>query len=56
VVLRGFITTPYVERELETFLREDIGAPAVPYLEETAKEHPNPTIRARASAELERLR
>jgi serine/threonine-protein kinase len=53
--LRGFITTPSVERELETFLREDIGAAAVPYLEETARDHPNPTIRSRAAAELKRL-
>ena len=54
-VLRGFITTPDVERQLESFLREDIGEPAIPYLEETAKEHPNPAIRARAARELERL-
>ncbi len=54
--LRGFITTPGVERDLETFLREDIGEPAVPYLEETARDHPNPTIRARAANELRRFR
>src|SRR5207245_10067854 len=45
--LRGFITTPDVERPLEEFLREDIGAPAIPYLDETAKDHPNAAIRAR---------
>ncbi len=53
--LRGFITTPSVERDLETFLREDVGDAAIPYLEETAKDHPNPTIRSRASAELKRI-
>jgi hypothetical protein len=55
-VLKGFITTPYVERALEAFLREDIGAPAVPYLEETARQHPSATVRARATAELRRMR
>ncbi|MGE5180724.1 MAG: protein kinase domain-containing protein [Acidobacteriota bacterium] len=54
--LRGFITTPYVERDLEEFLHDDIGDAAIPYLEETAKDHPNPTIRARAEAELRRFR
>jgi eukaryotic-like serine/threonine-protein kinase len=54
-VLKGFITTPYIERALEAFLREDIGAPAVPYLEETAREHPSATVRARAAAELRRM-
>jgi serine/threonine protein kinase len=54
--LRGFITTPGVERDLETFLREDIGEPAIPFLEETARDHPNPTIRARAANELRRFR
>ena len=48
--------TPSVERDLETFLREDIGPAAIPYLEETSRDHPNPTIRSRASAELKRLR
>jgi serine/threonine-protein kinase len=54
--LRGFITTPGVERDLESFLREDIGEPAIPFLEETARDHPNPTIRARATNELRRFR
>jgi serine/threonine-protein kinase len=53
--LRGFITTPGVEAQLESFLREDIGEPAIPYLEETARDHPNPTIRARATNELKRF-
>ncbi len=55
-VLRGFITTPYVDDRIETFLREDIGTAAVPYLEETERDHPNPTIRQRAAAELRRIK
>jgi tetratricopeptide (TPR) repeat protein len=54
--LRGFITTPDVDDRIEEFLREDIGAAARPYLEETAKTHPNKQIRARAQAELRRFR
>ena len=54
--LRGFITTPSIERDLESFLHDDIGDAAIPYLEETSKDHPNPTIRARAAAELRRFR
>jgi serine/threonine-protein kinase len=54
--LRGFITTPDVDDRIEAFLREDVGAPARPYLEETAKTHPNRQIRARAQAELRRFR
>jgi serine/threonine-protein kinase len=54
--LRGFITTPDVDDRIEAFLREDIGAAARPYLEETAKTHPNKQIRARAQAELRRFR
>jgi hypothetical protein len=54
--LRGFITTPDVDDRIEAFLREDIGAAAKPYLEETAKTHPNKQIRARAQAELRRFR
>ena len=54
-VLRGFNTTPDVDDRIESFLREDIGEPARPYLEETAKSHPNKQIRARAAAELRRF-
>ena len=53
--LRGFITTPDVDDRIEAFLREDVGAAARPYLEETAKTHPNKQIRARAQAELRRI-
>ena len=56
IVLKGFITTPSYNGELASFLRQDIGAPAAPYLEETARDHPNASVRARAAKELERFR
>ncbi|HUJ61605.1 MAG TPA: hypothetical protein VLX92_24035, partial [Kofleriaceae bacterium] len=55
-VLRGFITTPGTDEAIARFLTDEIGAPAAPYLEETAKEHPNPQIRSRAAALLRRFR
>jgi serine/threonine-protein kinase len=55
-VLRGFITTPDVDDRIEEFLRVDIGPDARPYLEETARDHPNPMIRSRAAGELRRFR
>jgi eukaryotic-like serine/threonine-protein kinase len=55
-VLRGFITTPDAEGLLASFLRVDIGAAAIPYLEETAQSHPNPRIRARAASLLQLYR
>ena len=55
-VLRGFIVTPRADAALAAFLREDIGDEAKPYLEETASDHPNPAIRARAASELRRYR
>ncbi|HEX7842129.1 MAG TPA: hypothetical protein VF469_31875, partial [Kofleriaceae bacterium] len=54
IVLRGFITTPSTNDDLASFLREDIGSAAQPFLEETARDHPNPVIRSRAAAELRR--
>ncbi|HSN27203.1 MAG TPA: protein kinase [Kofleriaceae bacterium] len=54
-VLRGFNTTPDVDDRIEDFLREDLGDAARPYLEETAKSHPNKQIRARAASELRHL-
>ncbi|HEY1556705.1 MAG TPA: serine/threonine-protein kinase [Kofleriaceae bacterium] len=54
--LRGFITTPSVDPRIEEFLRLDLGDSVRPYLEETAREHPNPVIRQRAESELRRLR
>jgi serine/threonine-protein kinase len=53
--IRAFDTTPDVDDRIESFLREDLGDAARPYLEETAKSHPNKQTRARASAELHRL-
>ncbi len=53
-VLRGFITTPSYNDDLASFLRDDIGSAAQPFLEETARAHPNAMIRNRAAAELRR--
>jgi len=39
---------------LARFLREDIGDAAKAYMEDTAKNHPNPIVRSRATAELRR--
>ena len=55
-VLRGFITTPRYDAELAAFLHDVVGPPAAPLLEETAKGHPNATVRSRAAAELKRYR
>jgi len=55
-VLKGFITTPDYNDELASFLRNDIGDPAKPFLEETARDHPNAAVRARAQDELGRYR
>ena len=56
IVLRGFITTPGYNDDLAGFLRDDIGSAAQPFLDETARDHPNPVIRSRAAAELRRYR
>ena len=40
--------------EVSTFLHDDIGEAAKPYLEEVARDHPNPLVRKRAAAELRR--
>jgi tetratricopeptide (TPR) repeat protein len=53
-VLRGFITTPSYNDDLASFLRDDIGGAAQPFLEETARDHPSAMIRSRAAAELRR--
>jgi eukaryotic-like serine/threonine-protein kinase len=53
-VLKGFITTPRFDSALAGFLHDQIGEPAKPFLEETAQNHPNPSIRARAASELRR--
>jgi tetratricopeptide (TPR) repeat protein len=54
IVIRGFITTPDADSRIEELIRE-LGDAAKPALEETAKSHPNATIRSRAAAELHRL-
>ncbi len=54
IALRGFITTPRYEPELADFLHDVVGPAAKPMLEETAKGHPNATVRARATSELRR--
>jgi eukaryotic-like serine/threonine-protein kinase len=52
--IRGFNATASYDGVIARFLREDIGAVAKPYLEETASRHPNPIVRKRAAAELRR--
>jgi hypothetical protein len=54
IVIRGFITTPDADSRIEELI-QDLGDAAKPALEETAKSHPNATIRSRAAAELHRL-
>jgi len=46
--IRAFTTTPAVDPELARFVTE-LGAAAWPELDEVAKSHPNPAIRARAA-------
>jgi serine/threonine protein kinase len=55
ITLRGFITTPDTDPRIEELIRQDLGDAATPGLAETAKSHPNATIRSRASAELKKL-
>jgi len=56
LVLKGFNTTASYDWTLAKFLREDIGAPAKPFIEDTATAHPNPIVRKRAAAELKRYK
>jgi serine/threonine-protein kinase len=56
LVLRGFNTTASYDWTLAHFLRDDIGDAAKPYLEDVAKNHPNPIVRNRATAELRRYK
>ncbi len=53
-LLRGFNAKASYDGAIARFLREDIGAAAKPYLEETATSHPNAIVRKRAAAELKR--
>ena len=55
IALRGFITTPSFNGELAAFLHDDLGRAVVPFLDETVRDHPNASIRARAAAELRRF-
>jgi tetratricopeptide (TPR) repeat protein len=52
--LRGFIVTPSRNPPVADFLRLDIGEAAIPYLRETANDHPRDTVRRRAENEIER--
>lgn len=54
LVLKGFNTTASYDSTLARFLREDIGAAAKPFMEDTATAHPNPIVRKRAASELRR--
>jgi len=54
LLVRGFNATASYDGTIARFLREDIGEAAKPYLEDTAKHHPNPIVRNRAAAELRR--
>jgi eukaryotic-like serine/threonine-protein kinase len=54
LVVRGFNTTASYDWTLARFLRDDIGPAAKPFLEETARTHPNAIVRKRAAAELKR--
>ncbi|HEX5063516.1 MAG TPA: hypothetical protein VFV99_29265 [Kofleriaceae bacterium] len=56
LVLKGFNTTKNYDWTLAKFLREDVGDAAKPYMEDTAKNHPNPIVRQRATAELRRYK
>ena len=54
LLVRGFNATASYDGTIARFLRDDIGAAAKPYLEETAQHHRNPIVRNRATAELRR--
>jgi serine/threonine-protein kinase len=55
LVVRGFNKTPAYDDRLASFLIE-IGHPAKPLLEETARSHANPSTRARAESLLRRMK
>ena len=56
IAIRGFLTTPDTNAQLEEFLRVDLGSAAKTGLEETAKSHPNAALRSRAKTELAKLK
>jgi tetratricopeptide (TPR) repeat protein len=51
IVVRGFVTTPEYDWRLGNFVSE-LGDAAQPALDDTAHNHPNPQVRARAAAQL----
>jgi eukaryotic-like serine/threonine-protein kinase len=55
MVVRAFNTTPSYDTRLASFLIE-LGGPAKPLVQETARSHKNPRIRARAESLLRRMR
>jgi eukaryotic-like serine/threonine-protein kinase len=54
-VLRAFLLAPEYRDSMAAFLRDDIGAPAAPYLEEAAREHSDPRRRERAQRLLDQI-
>ena len=56
LVLFGFTNTASYDWTLAKFLHDDIGDAAKPYMEDAAKNNPNPIVRSRASAELRRYK
>ena len=55
IVVRGFATTPEYDDRLGSFLAE-LGPATEPALDELARTHANPIVRARAAAQLRRTR
>ena len=55
IVVRGFATTPEYDDRLGGFLAE-LGSATEPALDELARNHANPRVRARAAAQLRRTR
>jgi tetratricopeptide (TPR) repeat protein len=55
LAIRGFVTTPQYDERLGAFVSE-LGDAAREALDETARTHPNPQVRARAAEQLQRGR
>jgi hypothetical protein len=55
LAVKGYVTTPAYNALLGKFVREDIGAAALPALEQIAKTHRSRAIRSRAAAEIRRM-
>ena len=56
LALFGFTNTASYDWTLAKFLHDDIGEAAKPYMEDVAKNNPNPIVRSRVTAELRRYR